>query len=177
MHCISGLRFSEAFEPGETYKIINGRVSYYADAGTYNHQLKLDEETLLPVLIKPSPKLKYQFTRFSALSHLGDREHVDVAGIISRVDSPFFSERYGKHIRIVHIRDVDNPRSMIAVMYWGRDDIDKIDELDDWESGTLILAKNALVRGASTVRSSIPSSQLLEDYDSTLIKKIQKLHF
>ncbi len=177
MHSISGLRFSKAFEPGQTYKIINCFVSHYPRAQTYNYQLNLDEETFLPVLIKPSPELNYQFTRFSALSHLGDREHVDVAGIISRVDSPFFSERYGKHFRKVHIRDVDNPRSMIAVMYWGRNDIDKIDELDDWKSGTLILAKNALVRDDSTVRSSVPSTQLFESYDRKLIKKIQKLHF
>ncbi len=128
-------------------------------------------------MIKPSPKLKYQFTRFSALADLGDREHVDVAGIISEVDPPFFSDRYGKHFRIVHIRDVDNPRSMIAVMYWGRDDIDEIDELDDWKSGSLILVKNALVRDVSTVRGSIPSTQLFEEYDRKLIKKILKLHF
>jgi hypothetical protein len=176
LHCISGLRFSEAFEPWETYKIINCRVSYYSSAGTYNHQITIDEETLLPVLIKPTPKLKYQFTRFSALADLGDREHVDVAGIISEVDSPFFSDRYGKYIRKVHISDVDNPQSMIAVMYWGRDGIDEVDELDDWKSGTLILAKNALVRGASTVRSSIPSTQLFET-DRKLIKKIRKLYF
>jgi hypothetical protein len=177
LHSISGLRFSKAFEPGQTYKIINCFVSHYPKAQTYNYQLNLDEETFLPVLIKPSPKLNYQFTRFSSLADLGDQEHVDVAGIISGVDSPFFSNRFGKYFRKVHISDVDKPHSMIAVMYWGRDDIDEIDELDDWKSGSLILVKSALVRDDSTVRGSIPSTQLFKSSGRKFIKEIQKLNF
>jgi hypothetical protein len=134
----------------------------------------LDEETDLPILVKPSPILDFRLTPL-ILTGSKSNQHVDVAGIISSVEKPFYSNNFSKHFRKVYINCL-NDNFKIAVMFWGQSEDDEIHELNVWRPGQLLLVKNALVRDEFAVRGSLPATKRYKRFNKKFISSLKRLY-